>query len=82
MMIVIRPFLTNFCSQKLKRSIFAKIWFQQDGATCNTGEATLDILRSAFEDRSCDLTPVDFYLCGAIKDKCYADKPETIGQYS
>ena len=28
--------------------------------------------------RSCDLTPLDYYLCCAIKDKCYADKPETI----
>ena len=29
--------------------------------------------------RSCDLTPLDYYLWGAVKDKCYADKPETIG---
>ena len=28
--------------------------------------------------RSCDLTPLDYYLWGAVKDKCYADKPETI----
>ena len=28
--------------------------------------------------RSCDLTPVDYYLWGTVKDKCYADKPETI----
>ena len=24
------------------------------------------------------MTPLDYYLCGAVKDKCYADKPETI----
>ena len=67
------------------------IWFQQDGATCHTAEATLDGLRAVFEDciisrradvvwppRICDLTPLDYYLWGAIKDKCYADKPETI----
>ena len=30
-----------------------------------------------FEDRS-DLTPLDFYLWGSIKDKCYADKSETL----
>ena len=65
--------------------------FQQDGATCHTAEATLDILRPLFEDRiisrradvvwsprSCDLTPLDYYLWGADKDKCYADKPKTI----
>ena len=28
--------------------------------------------------RSCNLTPLDYYLCGAVKGKCYADKPETI----
>ena len=25
------------------------------------------------------MTPLDYYLRGAVKDKCYADKPETIG---
>ena len=67
------------------------IWFQQDGVTCHTVEATLDVLSPAFEDRiisrradviwpprSCDLTALDYYLWGGIKDKCYADKPETI----
>ena len=57
----------------------------------HTVEAILDVLRPVFEDRilsrradvvwpprSCDLTPLDYYLCGAIKDKCYAVKPETI----
>ena len=28
--------------------------------------------------RSCNLTLLDYYLWGAVKDKCYADKPETI----
>ena len=28
--------------------------------------------------RSCDLTPLDYYLWGAVKDTCYADEPETI----
>ena len=27
------------------------IWFQQDGATCHTPEATLDVLRPVFEGR-------------------------------
>ena len=26
----------------------------------------------------CDLTPLDYYLLGAVKDKYYADKTETI----
>ena len=28
--------------------------------------------------RSCDLTPLDYYLWCAVKDKCYTDKPEII----
>ena len=28
--------------------------------------------------RSCDLTLLDYYLWGTVKDKCYADNPETI----
>ena len=28
--------------------------------------------------RSCDLTPLDYYLGGLVKNKCYADKRETI----
>ena len=28
--------------------------------------------------RSCDLTPLDYYLRGVEKDKCYAYKSETI----
>ena len=67
------------------------MWFQQDGTECHTAEATLEVLRLVLEDsiiscradvvwplRSWDLTPLDYYLWCAIKDKCYADKPETI----
>ena len=56
-----------------------------------TAEATFDVLHDVFEDRiisrrvdvvwptrSCDLTTLDNYFWGAVKDKCYADKPETI----
>ena len=28
--------------------------------------------------RCCDLTPLDYCLWGAVKEKCYADKLETI----
>ena len=82
MAIIIGPCWTNFCSQKLKRRILATFFIT---------EATLGVLRPVFEDhiissradvvwppRSCDLTPLHYYLWGAVKDKCYADKPETI----
>ena len=58
---------------------------------CHTAEAALDVLRPVFEDRtisrradvvssprSCDLTPLDYYLWGAVKDKLFADNPEAI----
>ena len=44
-------------------------------------EATLDVLRRAnvaWPPQSCDLTPLDYYLWDVVKDRCYADKPETI----
>ena len=31
-----------------------------------------------YQPRSCDLTPLDYYLWSDIKDKYYADMPETI----
>ena len=53
--------------------------------------STLDVVRPVFGDRiisrradvvwpplSCDLTPLDYYLWGTVKDKCYANKPERI----
>ena len=74
--------------------LFTKIeddWFQRDVATCKTAGATLDVIRPVFEDRiisrkvdvvwpprGCNSIPLDYYLWGAIKDKCYADKPKTI----
>ena len=61
------------------------------GAICHTAEATLDVLRPVFEDRiissrddaiwpprSYNLTPLDYNLWCAVKDKCNADKTETI----
>ena len=86
-----RAMLNEFLLTKIEEEDIGNIWFQQDSVTCHTAEATLDVLRPVFEDhiisrgadvvwspRSCDLTPLDYYLWGAVKDKCYADKPETI----
>ena len=73
---------------KIEEEDNGNIWFQQNGATCHTAEASIDVLRPVFEDRiisrradvvwsprSCDLTPLDYYLWGAVKGMCYADKP-------
>ena len=86
-----RAILNEFLFTKVEEEDIGNIWLQQNGATCHTAEATLDVLRPGFEDRvisrradvvwpprSCDLTPLNYYLWGAVKEKCYADKPKTI----
>ena len=86
-----RAILKEFLFTKIEEEDIGSIWLQQDGANCHTAEATLDVLRFVFEDRiisrradvvwpllSCDLTPLDYYLWGVVKDKCYAVKPEKI----
>ena len=78
--------LNEFLFTKIEEEDIGKIWFQQDGATCHKAEATLDVLRPVFEDRIISsradvvwpLRTLDYYLWGAAKDKCYADKSETI----
>ncbi|GFX30892.1 uncharacterized protein TNCV_4146001 [Trichonephila clavipes] len=64
--------------------------FQQDGTTCHTARATIDLLKDTFGDclisrfgpvnwppRSCDLTTLDYFLLGYVKSLVYADKPQT-----
>ncbi|GFW17961.1 DUF4817 domain-containing protein [Trichonephila clavipes] len=68
-----------------------ELWFQQNGATCHTARATIDLLKDTFGDRrisrfgpvnwpprSCDLTPLDYFLWGHVKSLVYADKPQTL----
>ena len=86
-----RAMLNEFLFTKIKEEDIGNICFQQDGAMCHIAEATLDVLRYVFEHRiisrradviwpprSCHLTPLDYYLCCAVKHNCYADKPEAI----
>ena len=86
-----RAMLNEFLFTNIEKEEIGNICLQQDGATCYTAEATLDVLHPVFDDRiisrradvvwpprSCDLTPLDYYLWDAVKDKCYVDKVETI----
>ncbi|GFS52973.1 hypothetical protein TNCV_331122 [Trichonephila clavipes] len=56
----------------------------------STARATIDLLKDTFGDRlisrfgpvdwpprSCDLTPLDYFLWGYVKSLVYADKPQT-----
>ena len=74
--------LNEFLFTKLEEKDIGNIWLQQDGATWHKAEATDRIISRradvVWPPRRCDLTPLNYYLQGAVKDKYYADKPETI----
>ncbi|GFS66084.1 hypothetical protein TNCV_2510751 [Trichonephila clavipes] len=75
-----RAMITNFFIPELNNHDVQELWFQQDGATCHTARATIDLLKDTFGDRlisrfghvnwpptSCDLAPLDYILCGLCK---------------
>ena len=47
-----RAMLNQVLFTKIEEKDIGNIWFQQDGATCYIAEATLDVLRPLFEDRT------------------------------
>ncbi|GFW92218.1 putative transposable element [Trichonephila clavipes] len=86
-----RAMITNFFIPELNNHDVQELWFQQDGATCPIARATIDLLKVTFGDRlisrfgpvnwpprSCDLTPLDYFLLGYVKSLVYADKPQTL----
>ncbi|GFU27064.1 uncharacterized protein TNCV_280471 [Trichonephila clavipes] len=86
-----RAMITNFFIPELNNHDVRELWFQQDGATCHTARATIDLLKDTLGDRlisrfgpvkwpprSCDLTPLDYFLWGYVKSLVYADKPQTL----
>ncbi|GFV25190.1 putative DD41D transposase [Trichonephila clavipes] len=86
-----RAMITNFFIPELNNHDVQELWFQQDGATCHTARATIDLLKDTFGDhlisrfgpvnwppRSCDLTPLDYFLWGYVKSLVYADKPQAL----
>ncbi|GFV54625.1 transposable element Tc3 transposase [Trichonephila clavipes] len=86
-----RAMITNFFIPELNNHDVQQLWFQQDGAACHTARATIDLLKNTFGDRlisrfgpvnwpprSCDLTPLDYFLWGYVKSLVYADKPQTL----
>ncbi|GFU29093.1 uncharacterized protein TNCV_4836971 [Trichonephila clavipes] len=86
-----RAMITNFFIPELNNHDVQELWFQQDGARCHTARATIDLLKDTYGDRlisrfgpvnwpprSCDLTPLDYFLWGYVKSLVYADKPQTL----
>ncbi|GFW36363.1 uncharacterized protein TNCV_3712831 [Trichonephila clavipes] len=83
--------ITNFFIPELNNHDVQELWFQQDGATCHTARATIDLLKDTFGDRlisrfgpvnwpprSCDLTPLDYFLWGYVKSMRISHKRLTI----
>ncbi|GFT75460.1 uncharacterized protein TNCV_4832751 [Trichonephila clavipes] len=86
-----RAMITNFFIPELNNHDVQELWSQEDGATCQTARATIDLLKDTFGDRlisrfgpvnwppkSCDLKPLDYFLWGYLKSLVYADKPQTL----
>ncbi|GFW54355.1 mariner Mos1 transposase [Trichonephila clavipes] len=86
-----RAIITNFFIPELNNHDVQELWFQQDGATCHTARAIIDLLKDTFGDhlisrfgpvnwppRSCDLTPLDYFLWGNVKSLVYADKAQAL----
>lgn len=86
-----RQMLNLFLFPKLEDIDLARMWFQQDGATCHTATQTIELLKSKFNDsiisrngpvnwppRSCDLTPLDYFLWGYVKSLVYTNKPKSL----
>ncbi|GFY28367.1 putative transposable element [Trichonephila clavipes] len=83
--------ITIFFIPELNNHDVQELWFQQDGAACHTARATIDLLKDTFGDRlisrfgpvnwpprSCDLTPLNYFLWGYVNSLVYADKPQTL----
>ncbi|GFV75666.1 DDE_3 domain-containing protein [Trichonephila clavipes] len=46
-----RAMITTFFIPELNNHDVQELWFQQDGATCHTARATIDLLKDTFGDR-------------------------------
>ncbi|GFX24257.1 putative LOC100569746 [Trichonephila clavipes] len=61
--------ITNFFIPELNNHDVQELWFQQDGATCHTALATIDLLKDTLGDR---------LISRFGPSLVYADKPQTL----
>ena len=86
-----KDMLNNFLIPAIERMNLEDLYFQQDGATCHTTRENMAILRSQFPGqlisrfgdvewpaRSPDLSPLDFFLWGYLKERVYRGNPTTL----
>ncbi|GFU67947.1 putative transposase [Trichonephila clavipes] len=64
-----RNMVTNFFIPELNNHDVQELWFQQDGATCHTARATIDLLKDTFGDR---------LISRFGPSLIYADTPQTL----
>lgn len=84
----------KFVPELIRRGIRVQTcWFQQDGATPHTARSVLEWLEQTFGNRlfslktanvwpphSPDMSPLDFYLWGYLKDNVYSPKPRCMAE--
>lgn len=83
--------LLNFLWPRLDEIDINNLYFQHDGATSHTTRENIALLRTRFPGRtisrngdinwpprSCDLTPLDFFLWGHLKERVYGNNPQTL----
>ena len=86
-----RTIINEFLWPELEDMDVDDVYFQQNDATCHTSGETIGLLREKIPGRvisrnddynwppkSCDLTPLDFFLWGYVKDKVYTDARQSI----
>ncbi|GFX30430.1 transposable element Tc3 transposase [Trichonephila clavipes] len=74
-----RAMITNFFIPELNNHAVQELWFQQDGATCHTARAIIDLLKDTFGDPLVlRFGPLDYLLWGYVKSLVYANKPQTL----
>ena len=86
-----RAMLEDYLWSELDELDINDMCFRQDDPTSHTARVTIDSLKGKFGEpvisrngpvewppRSCDLTPLDFFLWGHIKSLVYANKPATL----
>ena len=82
--------LNTFFLPELQKLNLKDMWMQQNGATSHTARLSMTTLRENFPgrlisrfgdihwpSRSPDLTPVDFFRSGYLKNRVYAGRPHT-----
>lgn len=88
-----RAMITEFLWPELSNIGLKNMWFQQDGATPHFANQTIALLKEKFNGRvisrngdvnwparSCDLTPLDFFLWGYVKSQVYKNNPHSINK--